>query len=62
MASNDMIAPNPSKMELLWAKRKEANSVPESRAALHGALKRPEAAGDNHEARPKLQKPDTKFG
>jgi len=29
-----MIAPNLTKMELLLAKRKEANSVPESRAAL----------------------------
>src|SRR6202035_4674641 len=40
------------KMELLWAKRKEANSVPETGRPVHGALKRPEATRDNPEARP----------
>jgi hypothetical protein len=39
-------------MELLWAKRKEANSVPETGRPVHGALKRPEATRDNPEARP----------
>jgi hypothetical protein len=38
-------------MELLWAKRKDANSVPESCAPFHGAL-----TEDNVEARSQASK------
>ena len=57
MASNDIVAPNPSKMELLRAKRKEAKSVPESRPyRIRDALD--ESAPTKPKARPELKKPE----
>src|SRR3984957_14959316 len=63
MASNDMIAPNPSKMELLWAKRKDANSVPEAAPPFPACSSVGEAPGGQNprEAR-KRQKPNKGFG